>query len=101
MTRSVVKHPLRSGPRRALDDIDCALSPISHVSAYINPNHSWAPFSFRITAGMPSSTCKQRILCAFFQKRAIELQTAVIPGCPIERLGRSLARGYKVAALVG
>jgi hypothetical protein len=33
---------------------------------------------FPITAKMPGSTCKQRFLCAFFQKRAIDLQAAVI-----------------------
>ena len=51
---------------------------------------------FPIAAEMPGSACKQKILCEFFRKRAIELQAAVtnysvsIPMSPVGRRGNSV-----------
>jgi hypothetical protein len=49
-------------------------------SSSFKPAFVGASLSFPITAEMPGPACKQRIVCAFFQKRAIDLQAAVSRG---------------------
>jgi hypothetical protein len=44
----------------------------------INNSKQGICFSFRVTAGMPHSTCKQRIVCAFLKRRAIEFKQAAV-----------------------